>query len=62
VIEDGRFRHTRRQIRRGPRPRYPHHQHRRELLTAGADWIANDCASLRCTIAPAAIRSPSIPR
>jgi mannitol-1-/sugar-/sorbitol-6-phosphatase len=23
-----------------------------ELLAAGADWIANDCASLRCTIAP----------
>jgi sugar-phosphatase len=23
-----------------------------ELLTAGADWIANDCASLRCAIAP----------
>ena len=23
-----------------------------ELLTAGADWIANDCASLRCTVAP----------
>ena len=24
-----------------------------ELLAAGADWIANDCASLRCTITPA---------
>jgi len=23
-----------------------------ELLAAGADWIANDCASLRCTVAP----------
>jgi sugar-phosphatase len=23
-----------------------------ELLAAGADWIANDCASLRCTLAP----------
>jgi mannitol-1-/sugar-/sorbitol-6-phosphatase len=23
-----------------------------ELLTAGADWIANDCASLRCTLSP----------
>ena len=23
-----------------------------ELLTAGADWIANDCASVRCTIGP----------
>jgi sugar-phosphatase len=23
-----------------------------ELLAAGADWIANDCASLRCTIPP----------
>ena len=24
----------------------------KELLAAGADWIANDCASLRCTLAP----------
>jgi sugar-phosphatase len=24
-----------------------------ELLAAGADWIANDCASLRCALAPA---------
>jgi len=23
-----------------------------ELLAAGADWIANDCASLRCTLIP----------
>jgi sugar-phosphatase len=23
-----------------------------ELLAAGADWIANDCASLRCTLVP----------
>jgi sugar-phosphatase len=23
-----------------------------ELLAAGADWIANDCASLRCTVTP----------
>jgi sugar-phosphatase len=23
-----------------------------ELLAAGADWIANDCGSLRCTVAP----------
>jgi sugar-phosphatase len=23
-----------------------------DLLAAGADWIANDCASLRCTVAP----------
>lgn len=23
-----------------------------ELLAAGADWIANDCASLRCSLAP----------
>lgn len=23
-----------------------------ELLAAGADWIANDCASLRCAVAP----------
>jgi sugar-phosphatase len=23
-----------------------------DLLAAGADWIANDCASLRCTLAP----------
>ena len=23
-----------------------------ELLAAGADWIANDCSSLRCTVAP----------
>jgi sugar-phosphatase len=23
-----------------------------ELLAAGADWIANDCASLRCTVSP----------
>jgi len=23
-----------------------------ELLAAGADWMANDCASLRCTLAP----------
>ncbi len=23
-----------------------------ELLVAGADWIANDCASLRCTLSP----------
>ena len=23
-----------------------------ELLAAGADWVANDCASLHCTIAP----------
>jgi sugar-phosphatase len=25
-----------------------------ELLAAGADWIANDCASLHCTVAPGA--------
>jgi mannitol-1-/sugar-/sorbitol-6-phosphatase len=24
----------------------------KELLAAGADWIANDCASLRCTVTP----------
>jgi sugar-phosphatase len=24
----------------------------KELLAAGADWIANDCASLRCTLTP----------
>jgi sugar-phosphatase len=23
-----------------------------ELLAAGADWMANDCASLRCTLTP----------
>jgi sugar-phosphatase len=39
-----------------------------ELLAAGADWIANDCASLRCTLTPGsdqlAIEFPSneIPR
>ena len=27
-----------------------------ELLAAGADWIANDCASLRCTVDPGSDR------